>query len=762
MKISRLYLARMAQCALCCCLIVSTLSLSACTSQEEPVEIDDGLPVVVSLGDSYSSGEGCDPYYGQDADDKYSEEDWYAHRSELSWPGRLVVNGTRLNTIWNNGWFFFASSGATAKDVYESKQEKTVRTSLTALFTETRYVRTQLEAAKAAVGDNAVDYVTITIGGNDVGFTDIVTSAAIHPNIISRSLLNDKLDEAWEKYDTTAREEIATCYEKIREAFGDETHILVVGYPTLLSEEGGRVVGSSEDDDGWLCFSDWEAARINANVRLFNDALESLVGVSGIENIYFVSVEEVFSGHEAYTDDPYIESIVTTRSEDLDLLAIPPVSAASMHPNSEDDGGVSVESRDDVNSGVTAYAWAVQEKINEIEAAKGQSESGSSESATSSTVVDSSESREIALVLDVSGSMSGEPLDETKLAAMAFVDTAAESDAEISLISYSNDAEVLESLTSSVARLKTAIVDFRASGGTNMESGLAAALNELSKNSSSQKAIVLMSDGEPNDGLVGDELIAFAESIRDPDGDGYDDVTIFALGFNESSSGESLLRAIASEGCYISVQDADDLEYFFEDMADHLNGTRFMYVRIACPVDVSVELNGETLTSAGDDPQTRTSFGSLTFEQAEEESLSGDDDTVKVLRLREGESYTISITGTGTGTMTYTIGFVDDEGRYTDFRTFSDIEITTQTLIETTAEVSDATRLSVDADGDGFFDEVYQAGANEEGVLLDNSFIVRCTMVAFFLVVCAGMALVISLRVRRIRRNKAAEYSKAA
>ena len=42
--------------------------------------------VIVSLGDSYSSGEGIEPFYGQEEEMevKCQNPDWLAHRSEKS------------------------------------------------------------------------------------------------------------------------------------------------------------------------------------------------------------------------------------------------------------------------------------------------------------------------------------------------------------------------------------------------------------------------------------------------------------------------------------------------------------------------------------------------------------------------------------------------------------------------------------------------------------------------------------------------------
>ena len=76
---------------------------SACASES-------GQPVVVSLGDSYSSGEGVEPFYEQEnLLGKFGEEDWLAHRSKKAWAGQLVINGTRLSDIKDRGWYFAAA-----------------------------------------------------------------------------------------------------------------------------------------------------------------------------------------------------------------------------------------------------------------------------------------------------------------------------------------------------------------------------------------------------------------------------------------------------------------------------------------------------------------------------------------------------------------------------------------------------------------------------------------------------------------------------
>ena len=69
--------------------------------------------------------------------------------------------------------------------------------------------------------------------------------------------------------------------------------------------------------------------------------------------------------------------------------------------------------------------------------------------------------------------------------------------------------------------------------------------------------------------------------------------------------------------------------------------------------------------------------------------------------------------------MDYTIGFMDEQGEYSDLRRFHAVRINRRTVIDTVAENADATVLNVDEDGDGKYDLKYRAKANETGELVD-------------------------------------------
>lgn len=332
------------------------------------------------------------------------------------------------------------------------------------------------------------------------------------------------------------------------------------------------------------------------------------------------------------------------------------------------------------------------------------------------------QAHDIALVLDVSSSMGGEPMEQMRDAAKEFVESSLGGSTREALVAYSDEATVLQRMTSDAVGLMDAVDGLASSGSTNIEAGLARASQLLAPGTSTKKIIVLMSDGAPNEGRTGEELVAYASELKEAG------CKIYTVGFNEGAEGYALLYAIASEGCHYEIESADDLSDFFVDIASEIGGMRFVYARVACPVDVEVSFEGETLSSAQHSLNRRTSFGTLSFE--DEVDASGavvEKDGIKVLRLKEGPAYDVELRGTGEGEMDYSIGFANEAGDYADFRTFEGVSVTASTVARTSAEVTDSTRLEVDEDGDGVLDCAYEAGSNERARLADSRLTVYLT-----------------------------------
>lgn len=346
-------------------LIASSVPMSAYAvdNSNDPV-------IVVSLGDSYSSGEGIEPFYGQSKTltEKVKDENWLAHRSEKSWSSLLEIPGVegtlgRYNVETESAstdcqWYFAAVSGAETKHLKNQTQRKKYNKKKkgTGIFGsnlfagyETGYkdLPKQLDVISDNNLSGDVDYITLTLGGNDVGFASIITTCATNCSYLywgETSKLDDTFNELWDNFDTT-RSNIKKAYEDVRDAAGEQAEIIVAGYPKLLDKEG----------KGFLINKD-EATKVNNNVTKFNDEIESIVTEcrnSGM-NIHFVDVEDEFDkdgGHQAYSDDAWINGIMLgANDEDLNDKAIS--SDYSIHPNED---------------GAQAYARCVNAKIEEIE-----------------------------------------------------------------------------------------------------------------------------------------------------------------------------------------------------------------------------------------------------------------------------------------------------------------------------------------------------------------------------------------------------------
>lgn len=309
--------------------------------------------VLVALGDSYSAGEGIEPFFGQSNKGKYTDPDWVAHRSEKAWSGQLMlytdIGGcVPMNENRNKNWFFVADSGAEVTHLY-NKRTKTVLLR-TALSTSMKYkdskkettLPRQLDVFKTLENKGLkADYVTMTMGGNDMGFADVVKDALIWGRL-NPNHFRDKLDERCEKLDSVI-DNLKNSYVNISEEAGNQATIIIAGYPELMNPNGSAA------------FPKNNAQYVNQKIREFNSkiktATDKLRDEKGID-IYFVSVDEegLFRGHEAYTDDPYLNGIMFQKKEDIDQLS--PVSAYSMHPNEK---------------GAETYATAVQKVIDECE-----------------------------------------------------------------------------------------------------------------------------------------------------------------------------------------------------------------------------------------------------------------------------------------------------------------------------------------------------------------------------------------------------------
>lgn len=97
--------------------------------------------------------------------------------------------------------------------------------------------------------------------------------------------------------------------------------------------------------------------------------------------------------------------------------------------------------------------------------------------------------RNIVLVLDASGSMSGDPMMQTRKAAKNFASTILKEDASIGVVAYSENAEKISDFSSDETHLTHTVEDIGSDGGTNMEAGLAEAKAMLDNSNAKRKSL---------------------------------------------------------------------------------------------------------------------------------------------------------------------------------------------------------------------------------------------------------------------------------
>ncbi|MBQ7580229.1 MAG: VWA domain-containing protein [Clostridia bacterium] len=314
------------------------------------------------------------------------------------------------------------------------------------------------------------------------------------------------------------------------------------------------------------------------------------------------------------------------------------------------------------------------------------------------------------LVLDMSGSMDGEPLKQLKIGCKKFVDdlfTKSGDDNYVAIVTFSSSASIKLSFSNDKSAINTAIDSLSAYGMTNISDGINKAVSLYKDLFSNQGVnannvisnILVMSDGLPNEGT---ETVSGFESLMNTIHQSYNTLNFYSFGYyhNLSSSNITSAEEIMSViGDYTRVSDGSSLKFDFGELAP-VNGVT---IRIACPVDVEVSLDGSTVKL--NKANTHTFFGDLTFENNGE---------TKILTLQYRENYTIKITGTGTGKMDYSLTYTLNGG---EIRTvsFSSVDITPSTIITSTFNDDTFNQikkevLNIDVDGDGRIDSQLEPG----------------------------------------------------
>jgi lysophospholipase L1-like esterase len=260
-------------------------------------------PVYVAMGDSYSSGEGaCKPVtvtacgYLKGTATAADE----CHRSLNAYPARVAAT---LPKAWK--FVFAACSGATTSDAMTSGQ-----------YGE----QPQLAALAAAAGPTrVVKLVTLTLGGNDAGFSDAVGSCVAAHDFFGSSCRGKV---TWAISTAVLRARLTAVYAAVHAA-APQARLLVLGYPRLFTPAPVAKAPCDLAATDARAFSKAEDT-LNASVAA---AVSRADKAAGAKFATFVDDGSVFKGHELCAG-PAAKSYLNPL-----LLTSAGVRSESFHPN---------------------------------------------------------------------------------------------------------------------------------------------------------------------------------------------------------------------------------------------------------------------------------------------------------------------------------------------------------------------------------------------------------------------------------------------
>ena len=168
---------------------------------------------------------------------------------------------------------------------------------------------------------------------------------------------------------------------------------------------------------------------------------------------------------------------------------------------------------------------------------------------------------QMALVMDCSGSMYGQSIDDAKTAAASFVERSLQPSRQIALVAFPGG--VMASPTGDLARLSEAIHNLTPIGSTPMAQGLRDARDLLRPRAGVQRVFVVLTDGHPDDP---DAVTAEIHRIRSTGG------RVVTVGVGPQVQQEFLRGLASSPNDYHFCSESVELEGTFINLATELSG----------------------------------------------------------------------------------------------------------------------------------------------------------------------------------------------
>lgn len=215
---------------------------------------------LVALGDSFSSGEGAPPFQPGTAKPRVNT----CHRSRVSWPELVAdATGRPIESV--------ACSGAKIEHIVRTDRMRVQEERQTSQITRLRRLTPGV--------------VTISIGGNDVGFAEVLrtcVTALRHCDDIYRKDGKDEIEDSISSLESR----LPGTYRRVLAA-ASGARLVVMGYPLIFPTRPGLITCA------WMAPD--ELRYLNAKSASLNAAIRRAAARAGVS---YIDVSGVLEGHE--------------------------------------------------------------------------------------------------------------------------------------------------------------------------------------------------------------------------------------------------------------------------------------------------------------------------------------------------------------------------------------------------------------------------------------------------------------------------------
>jgi lysophospholipase L1-like esterase len=272
----------------------------------------------LALGDSYISGEGAFKYLpGTDTGDNQ------CHVSGVSYP--LLIGG-QLNY---NSFHSVACSGATSNDIIDTSETYKGQAephNSRLILDKSSTVPEILSGFQQGYIDQ-LDFVqqyqpknvTISIGGNDIGFANRLQACLGIGTCYSS--YEDRLEFVREVNQTFP--DLVSTYLKIKDAGADDAQIYVIGYPQIAKADGDCALNVHMNES--------ELEFVQQAIDYLDTVIKSAAAKAGV---YYVDTQDALNGHRLCEAGPGSVAMngLTAGNDFPDWLG-GPIGRESYHPN---------------------------------------------------------------------------------------------------------------------------------------------------------------------------------------------------------------------------------------------------------------------------------------------------------------------------------------------------------------------------------------------------------------------------------------------